>query len=90
MPPLVKIKWLDACSTSGWQHEPTAPSPNYTIGYEVYHDENYIQVACTYEPNGGYWTGSISIPKDNVITYDIFEDYLSEDDDKLEIIFEVE
>jgi len=87
MKPIVKIAWLDACSTAGWQHEPTPPSVNYTIGYEVHHDDEYIQVACTYDPRGGYWTGSVSIPKDNVVTYDVIEEG---SDEELEIIFESE
>lgn len=73
MKPIVKIVWLDACSTAGWQHEPTAPSVNHTIGYEVHHDDEFIEIACTYDPRGEYWTGSVSIPKENVVTYDVVE-----------------
>lgn len=73
MKPIVKIAWLDACSAHGWRDEPTPPSINYTIGYEVHHDDEYIEVACTYDPQGGFWNGSISIPKENIVTYDVVE-----------------
>ena len=73
MKPIVKITWLDACSASGWRTEPTAPSVNYTVGYEVYNDLEYVEVACTYDPDSGCWNGSISIPQDNIVTYECLE-----------------
>ena len=89
MKPIVKIKWLDACSASGWRNEPSSPTANYTVGYEVHHDDEFIEVACTYDPVGDYWNGSISIPKDNVITYDKVDEFLC-DTDEVEIVFEIE
>lgn len=88
MKPIVKIKWLDACSASGWRNEPSSPTVNYTVGFEVHHDDEFIEVACTYDPSGGYWNGSISIPKENVITYDTLQEYVQEFD--VEITFESE
>ena len=89
MKPVVKIAWLDACSASGWRTEPTPPTANYTVGYEVHHCNEFIEVACTYDPMGEHWNGSISIPKDNVITYDIIEEGYEETKDlKVEITFE--
>ena len=88
MKPIVKIAWLDACSASGWRNESTPPTANYTVGYEVHNDTDFIEVACTYDPMGGYWNGSISIPKENVITYDIIEEGV--DEEEIEIVFEIE
>ena len=89
MKPIVKVTWLDACSGSGWQNEPTAPSATYTIGYLVYSDDDFMQVACTYDPNSGYWNGAISIPQDNVITYEVINNG-DEEETELEITFEAE
>lgn len=86
MKPIVKLTWLDACSTSGWQIEATAPTPNHTIGYLVYSDDDFMQVACTYDPESGHWNGSISIPQDNIITYQL----LQNEEEELEIVFEAD
>ena len=85
MKPIVKVKWIDACSASGWRNESTAPSVNYSIGYEVYKEPNsYIEVACTYDPDSGMWNGSISIPYDNIVSYEVIEN----DTVEVEITFE--
>ena len=86
MKPVVKVKWIDACSASGWRNESTAPSVNYSIGYEVYHDLEYIEIACTYDPDSGMWNGSISIPHDNIVSYEV----VNEDSVDVEITFERE
>ena len=84
MLPIVKVTWLDAVSASGWRNEPSPPSANYTLGYLVHEDDDFVEVACTYDPESGYWNGSISIPKENIIFYSEVQP------NDLEITFEAE
>lgn len=87
MKPIVQITWIDACSAHGWRNEPTAPTANHTIGFLVHTDDDFMEVACTYDPEGGFWNGSISIPQDNIVTYRVIHEGAQED---MEIIFEAE
>ena len=84
MLPIVKVTWLDAVSASGWRNESSPPSANYTLGYLVHEDDDFVEVACTYDPESGYWNGSISIPKENIIFYSEVQP------NDLEITFEAE
>ena len=84
MLPAVKVTWLDACSASGWRTEPSPPSANFTLGYLVHEDDDFVEVACTYDPASGCWNGSISIPRDNIIFFRTIEE------DTVEITFESE
>jgi hypothetical protein len=90
MPPIVELTWLDAVTNSHWINESNAPTVNHTIGFQVYSDDDYIEVACTYDPESGYWNGSISIPQDNIVTYQILREEKPTVDDVVEIIFEAE
>ena len=87
MKPIVKITWLDACSASGWRTEPSPPTPNYSIGYLVYEEADYLEIACTYDPDSGCWNGSMSIPRDNII---YFEMLVTDEEKEVEIVFEAD
>jgi len=62
---LVRVKWIDATTDSGWIDIDTAknykPIQCETVGYLLKDDEKYIVVASTV--SGDQCNGIISIPK---------------------------
>ena len=87
MPPLVKVTWFDAVTCVGWRNESTAPSENTTVGFLVFSNEEYMELAGTYAEDSEMWNNSISIPSCNIITYSVLDE---NDTDDLEINFEAE
>lgn len=59
---LVKIDWLDAVASTGWQSDSVEPTVNTSVGYVVYETEEYTQLAGTIDSQSSYYNNSITIP----------------------------
>ena len=64
---IVWLEWLDAVGSTGWTQETVAPTTNITVGFIVYEDDSYIEVATTIDTEYDNWASTMSVPK-NMIT----------------------
>lgn len=62
------VEWLDAVASSGWNNEAIEPTVNYSIGYVLQDNVEYVQLAGTICGNdGGYYNNAISIPRGMIV-----------------------
>lgn len=61
------IEWTDAVGSTGWTQETVAPTKNVSVGFIIYEDDEYIELATTIDTVHGNWNSAMSVPK-NMIT----------------------
>lgn len=72
------IKWIDAVSESGWTNNPNPPTTNTTVGFVVYEDDDFVQVATTWCADSGIWNASMSIPRCFINSQETIKEYEAE------------
>lgn len=67
-PKLVRVEWTDAFAGAGWTKVFLPPTTVLTVGWLAHEDVEYIVVSNSWDPDGGEFNCSMSIPRGMIET----------------------